>query len=155
MGKSNYFFDKTQIIRYHFYISFFRLKMVERLAEYFKQKAILIVDDDYVSALLLQEHLRPLNTELLVAHTTCDAINLFKTNPKIALVLLDIKFHVGNGYEVAKQMRVLNPEVILIAQTALAIEEERQKLINSCFNSYIFKPILSNVLFDTILKNIL
>jgi CheY-like chemotaxis protein len=129
--------------------------MIERLAEYFKQKAILIVDDDYVSALLLQEHLKQLNAELLVAYTTDDAINLFKVNPKIALVLLDIKFHVGNGYEVAKQMRELNPNVILIAQTALAIEEERQKLIISCFNSFIFKPIQSNVLFETLSKYVL
>ncbi len=125
-------------------------KLMNHLIDFFNKKSILIVDDDHMSALLLRENLKFLNTTLLVAYNTHDAIEIFKSNPDIALVLLDLKFHTGCGYEVAKQMRELSPKVIIIAQTAMAIDEERIKLKHSCFDGYIFKPILSDLLLKTI-----
>jgi len=129
--------------------------MKERLTKYFDKKTILIVDDDYVSALLLHEHLKHLKSKIIIAYNPHDALKEFASNNDIALVLLDIKFYDGNGYDVAKQMKEKRQEVVIIAQTAMANEEERIKLKNSCFNDYIFKPINEEILFEKISKQML
>jgi DNA-binding response OmpR family regulator len=129
--------------------------MIKDLSKYFKGKSILIVDDDYVSALLLEEFLKHLNTKILVAYSVKDARRLFKENNGIALVMLDIKLSDGNAYELGLELKAVNPNIIIIAQTALANEDEKIKLDKSCFNDYIFKPISEDILHEAISRHIL
>ncbi len=52
----------------------------------------------------------------------------------------------GIGYEVAKGIRKFNKDVIIIAQTAYALEGDREKTIKAGCSDYISKPINKNKL---------
>ena len=53
---------------------------------------------------------------------------------------------VMNGYEATKIIKQKYPSLPVIAQTAAAMEGERQKAIEAGFNEYISKPINFNQL---------
>ena len=46
-----------------------------------------------------------------------------------------------NGYEATKKIRAFNSKVIIIAQTAYALEGDREKVFAAGCNEYISKPI--------------
>jgi CheY-like chemotaxis protein len=64
--------------------------------------------------------------------------------------LMDIQMPQMNGYEATKEIRKFNPEVIILAQTAFALEGDKAKTMEAGCNGYISKPIkkeeLSNLL---------
>ena len=58
----------------------------------------------------------------------------------------NVKFGEMNGYEATKQIREFNKDVIVIAQTAYAIEGDKQKAIAAGCNDYLPKPIKADKL---------
>jgi CheY-like chemotaxis protein len=69
------------------------------------------------------------------------ALETCRNNPGIDLILMDIQLPEMNGYEVARQIRAFNKEVIIIAQTAYGLTGDREKAIKAGCNDYISKPI--------------
>jgi len=63
---------------------------------------------------------------------------------------MDIKMPEKNGYEALEDIRKLNKEVIIIAQTAYALPGDREKVLQYDFNEYISKPINKNELLEKI-----
>jgi CheY-like chemotaxis protein len=57
---------------------------------------------------------------------------------------------VMNGYDAFAQIRVLRPELPVIAQTAYASSEDEKKIMHSGFRGYISKPINKEKLFEII-----
>ena len=102
---------------------------------------ILIVDDDKISELLLRKIFDKDSKEFLNVPNGIEAINTFKNNPDIDLILMDINMPKINGYEVTRKIRELNTEVVIIAQTAYAMAGDREKAIAAGCNDYISKPI--------------
>lgn len=117
-----------------------------------KKLKILIADDDVASELLLNVYVKTLSREILVARTGAEAVALCWKHPDIDLVLLDIEMPVMNGADAATQIRRFNQEVIIIAQTACVVEQERETLITAGCNDYIAKPISQTALKKLIQK---
>lgn len=136
------------------FIALNRHLMINELSRFFRQKAILVIDDDFVSALLLQEYLLQLNTKVFSANTCSEAMDLFIKNQNIALVLLDIRLTDGCGFELCEKFRNVRSDVLIIAQTALGFEEDLYKLKNSSFDDFLIKPITENALIDMIFNHI-
>ena len=67
--------------------------------------------------------------------------NYLKNNPDIDLILMDIKMPDMNGYDATRKIREFNSEVIIIAQTAYAFSDDKEKALNAGCNDYISKPI--------------
>jgi len=57
-----------------------------------------------------------------------------------------------NGYEATRQIRQLNKNVIIIAQTAFGLTGDREKAIEAGCNDYIVKPINKEELLSLIQK---
>ena len=57
-----------------------------------------------------------------------------------------------NGYEATRQIRTFNKKVIIIAQTAYALQGDRKKALKAGCNDYITKPIVKENLFETLSK---
>jgi CheY-like chemotaxis protein len=55
-----------------------------------------------------------------------------------------------NGYEVARQIRSFNKDIIIIAQTAFVQTGDREKALAVGCNDYISKPINKFELFEKI-----
>jgi CheY-like chemotaxis protein len=79
--------------------------------------------------------------KIIYARTGKEAVELCKNNPKIDIILMDIKMPEMNGYEAAKEIRKFNKDVIIIAQTAFALAGDKEKVLNSGCNDYITKPV--------------
>lgn len=102
---------------------------------------ILIVDDDETTRMLLILMLKPLEGEILEATSGQEAIDVCRQNPDIKLALMDVNMPGITGYEATRQIREFNKEVVIIAQTAFALPNDRKKAIVAGCNNYISKPI--------------
>jgi len=65
---------------------------------------------------------------------------------------MDIKTPNLNGYEAVKKIRKIKPGIIIIAQTAYALEQEIKKY-NELFDDYITKPIMTSDLNEKLMKD--
>ena len=69
---------------------------------------------------------------------------------------MDIQMPVLNGYEAAKQIRKLEDTqkaaIPVIAMTANAFQEDKQKAMESGMNDHVGKPIDMHVLLSTMKK---
>jgi len=113
---------------------------------------ILIVEDDEVSELFLKKAIKLFTKEILHAKTGAEAVEISQKTPDIDLILMDIKMSGTSGYEATRQIRQSNKKVIIIAQTAYGLIDDRQKAIESGCNDYIAKPINKDELLSLIQK---
>jgi CheY-like chemotaxis protein len=66
---------------------------------------------------------------------------------------MDIQLPELDGYEATRQIREFNKDVVIIAQTANVLSNEREKVINAGCNDYISKPFSKTKLKEIILKH--
>jgi len=112
-----------------------------------KFKKILIAEDDDISYTHLSISLQSHADDILHAVDGKQAVKMAKENPDLDLILMDIKMPVMDGYEATKTIREFNKDVMIIAQTAYALPEDRDKAKAVGCNDYISKPIdISNLL---------
>lgn len=102
---------------------------------------ILIAEDDNINFLLFQKIIRGTNFEIIRAINGEEAIEICFSNPNINLILMDIKMPICSGYDAIAKIRPAFPNLIIIAQTAYAADEDKFKILNSGFNDYISKPL--------------
>ncbi|MFZ4414928.1 MAG: response regulator, partial [Bacteroidales bacterium] len=57
-----------------------------------------------------------------------------------------------DGYEATKQIRKFNTDIMIIAQTAHAFPNDKEKAIESGCNDYLAKPIKEDELTQKIMK---
>ena len=84
--------------------------------------------------------------------TGTEAVSVCLKNPDIDLVLMDIQLPEMDGYEATRKIRKFNKDIIIIAQTAFALNGDREKSIAAGCNDYMSKPIDSNELKLMIIK---
>lgn len=114
-------------------------------------KTILIVEDDPISNEFFQEVLNITKAKVKFATNGKDAIDFFKDN-KIDLVLLDIQLPGISGIEILKEIKKINKNIPIIAETAYALTGDKEKYISLGFDDYIAKPILPVQLLEIISK---
>ncbi len=117
----------------------------------FVEKTILIVEDDFYNAVYLREILS--NTGIHIIHTELgkEAVQIAESQA-IDLVLMDIRLPDLNGYEATQKIKQLKPQLPIIAQTAFAANEEKQKAFDAGCIDYISKPIKQELLLELIGK---
>ncbi len=104
-------------------------------------KVILIVDDEEVNAMFLDAVFHGTSAQVLFAKNGQQAVELCKNISKIDLILMDLKMPVMNGIKATQEIRKFNTRIPIIAQTALASEEDRQVCLQVGCNDAITKPI--------------
>jgi PAS domain S-box-containing protein len=115
---------------------------------------ILIAEDDDISSKHFSILLSGIADEMLYSGTGRETIELCKKHPDIDVVLMDVKMPDINGYEATKEIRKFTKDVIIIAQTAHALEGERNKALSFGCNEYISKPIEKEELFRVLEKTV-
>ncbi|WP_052158210.1 hybrid sensor histidine kinase/response regulator [Lacinutrix jangbogonensis] len=101
----------------------------------------LIAEDDKISELLITLLVKNYSREILIARNGKEAIELCKLHKDIDLVLMDVNMPELNGYEAVTAIRKFDKNLIIIAQTAHALNNDKEKLISLGFNDYLTKPI--------------
>lgn len=105
-------------------------------------KKILVVDDNPVSRELIREALEGSKIEILEASDGKEALDRIKEEQP-DLVLLDIDLPTMDGYEVLRLVRSQSrfDKVIIVALTAYAMLQDREKIVAAGFEHFISKPI--------------
>ena len=122
--------------------------------ELLKGKTILIVEDDLSSRLYLNKILEKAGINILNAGDGQEAVNIALNNPDIDIILMDIQLPVMDGYTALNKIREIRKDMIIIAQTAYGLLGDKERILNSGFNDYIIKPIMSQNLIDKLIKNL-
>lgn len=119
-----------------------------------KTLKILIAEDDESSGMLLTELIDEHSKEILYAKTGVAAVEACRNNPDFDLVLMDVQMPLMNGYDATRHIRKFNKKVIIIAQTAFALADEREKADAAGCDDYISKPIRQVILNELINKHL-
>jgi PAS domain S-box-containing protein len=111
--------------------------------------SILVAEDDetnffYLNSLLTNE----IGAIVLHASNGREAIELFKDNPGIKLILMDIKMPEIDGLEATRQIKLIKKDVPVIAITAYAMSGDEERVLAAGCNGYLSKPISKKVLFE-------
>ncbi|MDM8516715.1 PAS domain S-box protein [Desulfobacterales bacterium HSG16] len=127
-----------------------------------KEDKIVISKMPELNILLVED--QPFNQELMiavlgkhdvtVANNGKEAVDILKKK-RFDMVLMDIQMPIMDGFEATAIIRdqesnVLNHDVFIVAMTAHATREDRQKCIDSGMSDYLSKPLEPNDLFAII-----
>ena len=104
-------------------------------------KTILIAEDTEMNYLFLVEALRPTEVQIIRAKDGEEALELFNKNNQVDLILMDINMPKLDGFETTKRIKKIKKDIPIIAQTALNLEDAREKSEEVGCDDYILKPI--------------
>jgi PAS domain S-box-containing protein len=104
-------------------------------------RTLLIAEDDDASYILLKEILQKTGARLIRAVNGKEVVEAVKLSEDVDLVLMDIQMPVQNGYESTRQIKELKPNLPVIAQTALAMDGDKERSILAGCDDYISKPV--------------
>ncbi|MCE3203906.1 response regulator [Paenibacillus sonchi] len=119
----------------------------------FAGKSILLVDDDMRNIFALSSVLEGYNMDISFAQNGREALEHLESHPDVELVFMDIMMPEMDGYETMERIRAMPQydQVVIIALTARALEEDRAKCLQAGASDYISKPINTTQLV-TVLK---
>jgi CheY-like chemotaxis protein len=124
--------------------------MSEENKEYdFTGKTILVIEDDVFNAAYIKEVLSKTGLNILHTEFGQEAVQIATTQP-LDMVLMDIRLPDISGYEATRRIRQQKPFLTIIAVTAFASQEDRQKAIVAGCDDYISKPLDRNLLLSKI-----
>jgi len=126
-----------------------------------KQHRILLVEDIEINRILAETILDEAGYLVESVPDGCDAVEAITNHPVwyYDLVLMDIQMPVMNGYEATHAIRALKREdaktLPIIALSANARDEDRQRSMESGMNNHIAKPLNVEQLLKTIRDHII
>lgn len=111
--------------------------------------SILIVEDDEISSILLETSLKKITDNITKVSNGEDAVNIVKNNNnKFDVILMDMGLPKLNGYDATSEIRKFNKDIIIIAQSAYALNNEQEKALKAGCNYFISKPIEIKSLYE-------
>jgi len=117
------------------------IKQITNKEYNWSDKLMLIVEDEDSNIVLLKEALVQTSVKILWARDGKPAVDICRSNGNIDLVLMDIQMPEMNGYEATQKIKEFRKDLPIIAQTAYAMENEREKSIDAGCKDYITKPL--------------
>jgi len=116
---------------------------------------VLLVEDNAMNQQIATELLSSVGIEVRLAGNGREAVELLASesgDPSIDAILMDIQMPEMDGYEATRLIRQLPSyaRIPIIAMTAHAMAEEREKVATAGMNDHISKPIIPRNLFRTL-----
>lgn len=100
---------------------------------------LLVVEDNQINQEVIKEQLVGLGMTITLANNGQEAVQLIDQQ-HFDLVLMDIQMPVMDGYTATREIRQKGINVPIIALTAAAMFEDRQKALASGMNDHLSKP---------------
>jgi CheY-like chemotaxis protein len=122
--------------------------------DFLRGRKILIVEDDASSRLYLNKILEKAGVAILNAADGQEAVDIVMSNPDIEIILMDIQLPVLDGFSALAKIREVKKDMVVVAQTAYGLLGDKEKILNSGFDDYIIKPILSQNLLEKLTVNL-
>ncbi|MCE5284202.1 MAG: CHASE domain-containing protein [Deltaproteobacteria bacterium] len=107
---------------------------------------ILLVEDRQDNRLLIQSYLKKLPHAMDMAGNGQEAVDMIRAGGRYDLILMDIQMPVMDGYTATRHIREWEvdhhqPPAIIVALTAHALHEDREKSIAAGCDGHLTKPI--------------
>ena len=112
---------------------------------------ILIAEDVESNFLYLKAVLSKLNATIFWAKNGVEAVEICDEN-QIDLIFMDLQMPEMNGYEATELLKKKFPSLPIVAQTAFAMSDDREKALDSGCDDYLAKPIKSKDLLSVVEK---
>ncbi|MDQ3048299.1 MAG: ATP-binding protein [Bacteroidota bacterium] len=124
-----------------------------------KKDCLLLVEDNIINQRLTKLILEKAGYKVITANNGQIAVDVYKNNPEIRLVVMDIQMPVLDGLSATQIIRYHEAEKKLlrtpiIALTAHAMKGDKEKCLEAGCDNYLSKPIMIDVLISTIRKYI-
>lgn len=126
------------------------VKEEKRQVSDLSSKSILIAEDEYPIYFLLETLLASTKIKITWAKNGREALDAFSRTNDFDAVLLDINMPEMNGIETFTEIRKINKDVPVIAQTAFVLNDDRNYLEKIGFNGFISKPFVRNEIIELI-----
>jgi CheY-like chemotaxis protein len=106
-------------------------------------RTVLLVDDDPRNIFALSSALERRGMKVLTATTGMEAIELVKSTPELAIVLMDIMMPEMDGYQTIGHIREepAYRRLPIIALSAKAMKGDREKCLEAGASDYLAKPV--------------
>jgi signal transduction histidine kinase/CheY-like chemotaxis protein len=98
---------------------------------------VLVVEDNEMNILITKKFLQKWGIEFDIAKNGKQALDAYNNHD---LVLMDLQMPIMDGYTATKELRKMGVEVPIIALTASALFDIREKIYESGLDDYIIKP---------------
>jgi signal transduction histidine kinase/CheY-like chemotaxis protein len=117
-------------------------------------KTVLIVEDNSINSVYLNILFENTGFDINIinAKNGKEAIDICRKNNDIALVLMDLKMPILSGFDAARQIKKIDPDLIIIAQTAYTTESDKKKAIEAGCDDFISKPFSEEMFISVVSK---
>jgi CheY-like chemotaxis protein len=117
------------------------------------KRKLLLAEDDEPCRILVSEILKWANVQIFKALDGISAKKIYSHHVnEIELVIIDICLPGLDGFELLKQIKIINPHVISLALSALAPALLTEKCESAGFNALISKPFDSKQFYQTVVS---
>ncbi|WP_144146799.1 response regulator [Paraburkholderia sp. BCC1884] len=119
------------------------LRAVRQRDREFEGRTILLAEDDVRNIFALSHVIEPLGAALRIARNGLEALQALEREPDIDLVLMDVMMPEMDGLSATREIRRSDRfgRVPVIALTAKAMADDRQRCLEAGADDYISKPI--------------
>lgn len=117
-----------------------------------QNKAILCVEDNLINQEVMEGIIKRKGYKYIAAYNGNEALNILESN-KVDLILMDVQMPELNGFETTKIIRekeLKEQHIPIIAMTAYAMREDKDKCIQAHMDDYIVKPFDIEKLYEII-----
>ncbi len=115
-----------------------------------ENKKILIVEDDDLSFLYLNHILLLTKGTFIREKKGIDAIDRFRSDAAFDLILMDIQLPDMDGKQVTREIRLVDGEIPIIAQTASRSTLDKDQILEAGCTDVLTKPFSMDELFAMI-----
>ncbi len=114
---------------------------------------VLVAEDNHVNQKIVVHNLEKLGCQVQVASSGRQALDQYQKSP-FDLILMDCQMPEMSGFEASNMIREQfhDHTIPIIALTALAMEGDRERCLDSGMNDYLSKPFKTTELKDVLLK---
>jgi len=102
--------------------------------------SILVVEDEDLNFLLIDELLSGLEHKTIRAKDGLTAVELFRNDPTIDLVLMDLKIPGIDGYDATRRIKEYRKDIPVIVQSAFIQQEAKIRAMEAGADDFITKP---------------
>jgi signal transduction histidine kinase/CheY-like chemotaxis protein/ligand-binding sensor domain-containing protein len=112
---------------------------------------VLLVEDNMINVKVATQLLKKWNVEVDIAMDGEKAVEKFESG-KYDLILMDLHLPGMDGFDATRIIRKKDPIIPIIALTAAAVNEEKNKALNAGMNDFIVKPFKLQELYEKIVR---
>ncbi len=123
----------------------------EPIGDFSLHGRILLVEDGKDNQRLISAHLKMAGAEVVIAENGRTAVDLAQASP-FDVILMDMQMPVMDGYSAAAELRKLHLTVPIIALTAHAMSDDRDRCVASGCTDYLTKPVQRDCLLQTVAR---